>query len=145
MGRRQQGRGDTKLNAGRRGAAATAVTARLSSADGHWAEVLAAEHLERAGWRVLATNYRLRGGELDIVCEDQTGTVVIVEVKQRRSAAFGGAAAAIGARKLARLRLTAAHYLAYQLKRPEAKVRFDALLVTGDRLRHSIEHLEDIA
>ena len=132
MGRRRQGRGHAALSAG-------------PTVEPHWAEELVAEHLERSGWRVLTRNYRLRGGELDLVCVDGGGTIVMVEVKQRRSEAFGGAAAAVDARKLAKLRRTANHYLTYALKRPDAAVRFDAVLIVGDRERHRLEHLEDIA
>lgn len=132
MGGRRQGRGHAALSTS-------------PAAEPHWAEQLVAEHLERSGWRVLARNYRLRGGELDLVCEDGGGTVVVIEVKQRGSDAFGGAAAAVDYRKLARLRRTASHYLTYALKRPDAPVRFDAVLVVGDRVSHRLEHLQDIA
>jgi len=94
---------------------------------------------------VVTRNYRLRGGELDLVCEDQSGTVVMVEVKQRRSGVYGGAAAAIDQRKLAKLRRTASHFLAFALERPDAAVRFDTVLVHGDREHHRLEHLQDIA
>lgn len=102
------------------------------------------QSLVSGGWRVLTRNYRLRGGELDLVCEDDRGVVVIVEVKQRRSAAFGGAALAIDARKIARLRRTASHYLAFGLGLPDAATRIDAVLVTGTKDRHSLEHLRDV-
>ena len=48
---------------------------------GRDAEHRAARHLEAHGYRILARNLRLRGGEVDIVALDPAGTLVIVEVK----------------------------------------------------------------
>jgi len=45
-------------------------------AERHWAEAAARGHLEKLGYRHLASNYRLRGGELDLVMED--GSVIVV-------------------------------------------------------------------
>jgi len=53
-----------------------------------------------------------------------------VEVRQRTSSAFGGAAASITARKRARLIRTARHYLSRMRTMPPC--RFDAILVQGD-------------
>lgn len=120
--------------------------------DRHWAEVVAERLLTGLGWRLLARNYRLRGGELDLVFDDTDGTVVFVEVRQRASTRFGGAAESLDARKLARLRRTANHFLTYGLA-PTAggratlddrRVRFDAVLVTGVEGRHDANHLKDV-
>jgi len=121
-------------------------------ADRHWAEVAAEKLLTGLGWRLLASNYRLRGGELDLVFDDDEGTVVFVEVRQRSTARFGGAAASIDGRKLARLRRTAAHFLAYGLpalpSTPHGhhgpRVRFDAVLVTGVERHYVTSHVKDI-
>jgi putative endonuclease len=58
---------------------------RRSKAIGRRGEALAAAHLERLGYRVLARNHRTRFGELDLVLttEDER-TIVFVEVKTRR-------------------------------------------------------------
>src|ERR1044072_679376 len=66
------------------------------------AEELAAAFLQEHGLRIIARNYRCRLGEIDLVALER-GTTVFVEVRQRSSSAFGGAAASITARKQARL------------------------------------------
>lgn len=109
----------------------------------HWAEEVAQRHLEERGWRTLARNYRLRGGELDLVMQ-QGDCVVVVEVRQRRNARFGDPAETIDSRKLARLRRTAQHYLVFELRRPAAPLRLDAVLLLGDEHRHQLRHLENI-
>lgn len=121
-------------------------------ADRHWAEIVAERLLVGLGWRVLARNYRLRGGELDLVCSEADGTVVFVEVRQRSSLRFGGAAESLDARKLTRLRRTADHFLTYGLlaqdggraSLDERRVRFDAVLVTGVEGRHHTSHVKDV-
>lgn len=109
----------------------------------HWAERAALGHLAARGWRHLASNYRLRGGELDLVFESG-GAVVVVEVKQRKSAAYGHPAESIDRRKLARLRATAQHYVNYELRRPHAPIRLDAVLILGTEQRHTLQHLEGV-
>jgi putative endonuclease len=79
--------------------------------DGAAAEDLAAAFLARHGLAILERNYRCRGGEIDLVAREGT-TLVFVEVRYRRSRAFGGAGASVDARKQARILLAARHYLA---------------------------------
>jgi putative endonuclease len=93
--------------------------------DGARAEALAATWLERQGLSVLERNFRVRGGEIDLVCRDGR-SLVFVEIRLRRNAGFGGAAASITANKRRRLVLAARHYLARQ---PDADCRFDCVLM----------------
>lgn len=98
------------------------------SGRGERAEALAEAFLKRQGLRILARNYRCRFGEIDLVAE--TGaTLVFVEVRARRSEAFGGAAASITAAKRRRLVAAARHYLAAA---GERSARFDVVLVRGE-------------
>lgn len=122
---------------------ATGGAATERRAPAHWAERVALAHLEAKGWRLLASNYRLRGGELDLVMA-AANTVVVVEVKQRKSAAYGHPAESIGGPKLARLRAAALHYVTYTLQRPDTRVRLDAVVVLGTRERHTLTHIEGI-
>ena len=95
--------------------------------DGARAEALAAAYLGRHGLQIEARNFRIRGGEIDLVCRDGD-TLVFVEVRLRRNADYGGAAASITATKRQRLILAARHYLA---RDPEAACRFDCVLLSG--------------
>jgi putative endonuclease len=95
-------------------------------------EDLAAAFLIAAGYRVLARNVRVPGGEIDAVCLDGA-TLVVVEVKRRDSSAFGTPLGAVGARKRATLRRIAADYA--QIVAPSAKIRFDVVTLDGNRPR----------
>ena len=96
---------------------------------GEAAETLAASFLCAQGLVIAERNYRCRFGEIDLVARDGS-TLVFVEVRQRRSESFGGAAGSITAVKRARLLAAARHYLARQSRTPPC--RFDAVLIRGD-------------
>jgi putative endonuclease len=93
-------------------------------------EERAARHLVAQGLAVLARNFRVKGGEIDLVCRDGA-TTVFVEVRRRASADFGGAAYSITARKQQRLILAARHWLA---RHGEGACRFDCVLIDGEKL-----------
>ena len=99
---------------------------------GQRGEDLAADYLVRHRLTVVARNYRCRGGEIDLVCREGR-TLVFVEVRQRSSGAFGGAAASITAAKRRRLVLAAQHYL-LTLGKPDADCRFDCVLIEGAQI-----------
>ncbi len=77
---------------------------------GRAGEEAAVAALRTRGYRILDRNVRLRRGELDVVAEEH-GTVVFVEVKARRSAAYGTPAEAVTVQKQRALLRLAAVYL----------------------------------
>ena len=94
---------------------------------GAYGERLAAQHLTEAGLVVLDRNWRSATGEIDIIARDGD-TLVICEVKTRRTAVYGAPAEAVTRRKVARLRRLAAEWLAQARVRPR-EVRFDVVEV----------------
>ena len=105
---------------------------------GKLAEALAADYLQARGLRLLERNYRCRLGEIDLILADGP-VLVFVEVRLRRSADFGGAAASITARKRQRIVMAARHYLS---GRQEPVCRFDVVLLEA-LAADSIEWLKD--
>ena len=103
----------------------------MANGKGRAGEDRAAAFLAGQGYRVLARNVHLPGGEIDVVCLDGA-TLVVVEVKRRDSVRFGTALAGVNARKRATLRRIAADYA--QFVAPEAKIRFDVVALDGNRL-----------
>ena len=97
---------------------------------GRAGEDAAVQLLEAHGYRIVARNVRLPGGEIDFVARDGD-TVVFVEVKARASNSYGSAVRAVDARKRAKLRAVASDWL--QVAAPRARARFD--VVTFDRGR----------
>lgn len=78
---------------------------------GRWGEEQAAGYLRRKGFRVTDVNWKCRFGEIDLIVEDGV-YLCFVEVKLRKTAAYGSAAAFVDWRKQQRLRTAAELYLA---------------------------------
>lgn len=72
-------------------------------------EKLARDFLGKNGYKILETNYRCPGGEIDIIARHQD-TLVFVEVRTKRSRQFGSPEESITPAKMERLRTLAAHY-----------------------------------
>ena len=90
------------------------------------AELLAGRFLEAQGLTIVARNFRIRRGEIDLIARDG-GTLVFVEVRLRRSQSHGGAAESITAAKRARLVAAAQAFLLRE--RGDPPCRFDAILL----------------
>ena len=76
---------------------------------GNYGEQLACEYLKKQGYKILDRNYRIRGGEIDIVALDGE-YLVFVEVKARWSHEFGLPIEAITPWKIKALLKSAAFY-----------------------------------
>lgn len=113
-----------------------AKTNDTTVARGREAETRAAAYLENQGLRLIDRNFRVRGGEIDLIMRDGR-TLVFVEVRQRSRTDYGGAGASITVHKQRRIILAARHYLA---RRGDCECRFDCLLIDDGRiewLRHA--------
>lgn len=116
---------------------------------GRLGEGLAAAHLERRGFLVLARNVRTRHGEIDLVAFDGR-TLAFVEVKTRR---LRGPAAeppspgpldGLRVEQRLRLRRLAGAWLSEAARPPAREIRFDAIgVLLGSDLRLlRLDHLE---
>ncbi|MCM5681759.1 YraN family protein [Schlegelella sp. S2-27] len=112
------------------------VTTKTLGDDG---EERALAHLLRAGLTLVQRNYRVAGGpgrpagEVDLILRERDGTLVFVEVRQRRSAAHGGAAASITVTKQRRIVRAAQHFLMRAPTPPPC--RFDVIAIDGSQLQ----------
>jgi putative endonuclease len=124
----------------------TLVSSDLRHRLGRLGEQLAAEHLERRGFKIIERNYRTRWGELDIIAFDGR-TLAFCEVKTRRLWHAGGAPLdAVRTHKRSQVRKMAGQWLSERTEHPYAQaLRFDAIGVTFDSVGTlvRIEHVED--
>lgn len=104
-------------------------------------EELAAAYLAEAGYRIVERNYRCIFGEIDIVAEEGE-TLVFVEVKSRRSEAYGDPQLAVGHEKQKKISRIAMHYLAESRLR-HRPARFDVVAVKLLPEGHKIELIRD--
>lgn len=105
-------------------------------------EKIAARHLKQHGYRILATRYR-RGSheEIDIIAR-QRNILVFVEVKTRKSPAYGRPFAAVTRAKQRALSRAAVHYM-QRLRNPPEYYRFDVIEVIGENpASMEIHHIE---
>jgi putative endonuclease len=84
---------------------------------GRWGENLAAEHLLKQGYTLIARNVRTPYGEIDLVAQQVSesnegeSVTIFVEVKTRTSKSFGYPEEAITPRKQDHLISASQHYL----------------------------------
>ena len=111
---------------------------------GAWGESLAAQYLQKKRYKVVATNYRSRFGEIDLIVENRK-YLVFVEVKLRKSDRFASAMEYVDRHKQERLRTTASVYLSQFPT--ELQPRFDVIEIYApmgtETPRPEIRHLED--
>ena len=130
---------------------AAAAKAGVANAIGAYGERLASRYLVESGMQILDRNWRCDQGEIDIVAMDGT-CLVIVEVKTRRSLAFGSPVEAVSAVKAARLRrlagcwLTDHRSLVDSVADSVADIRIDVVgVLRPPRGPAQIEHLVAVA
>ena len=111
-------------------------------ARGDAVETAALAFLETQGLRLLARNASARGGELDLVMQDDA-TLVFVEVRYRSSNAFGGGVASVDAGKQRRLVRAAQAYLLRHPRHADAPCRFDVIAASGDPAAPAFDWLRD--
>jgi putative endonuclease len=110
-------------------------------ARGAHGEDLACRYLEQAGCRILARNYRSRGGEVDIVARDGP-TTAFVEVKERGSAGHGAGYEAVTSGKRNRI-VAAARIYAATHGLSESPLRFDVISIDWGKGEPVIRHDKD--
>lgn len=103
------------------------AVAYVPHARGRQAENFACEYLQQKKLKLLARNFRCATGEIDLVMRDGD-TVVFVEVRARRSDAYGGGAETVDRRKQAKLAATAALWL--QAEKYNGACRFDVVSIS---------------
>jgi putative endonuclease len=103
--------------------------------EGKRGEAFAASYLRRNGYQIIDQNFRIRGGEIDLIAidfNDGVKTLVFIEVKTRTSEDFGSPLEAIGYHKMRTL-IRAAHM--YKMNHPglPSLMRIDAVGVVVNK------------
>ena len=110
---------------------------------GAWGEAQAAAYLRAKRYRIVATGYRSRFGEIDLIAENRH-YLVFVEVKTRKSDSYAQAREYVDTRKQQRIRTTAEIYLSEHIS--SLQPRFDVIEIYAPDGIHTtkptINHLE---
>jgi putative endonuclease len=95
---------------------------------GNHGEDLAAAALKKQGYKILERNYVTPLGEIDLIAR-QGKTLVIIEVKTRKSTRFGSPQEAVSVAKQTKLRRLADYYMKDK-HLIDTPVRFDVVAIT---------------
>ncbi|MDY0291988.1 MAG: YraN family protein [Desulfuromonadaceae bacterium] len=111
---------------------------------GRWGEARAVRYLRQRLYRIVATNYSNKCGEIDIIAR-RGKMLAFVEVKTRRSATFGSTAEAVTPRKQRQIIRTAQLYLLQNPNMRAFQPRFDVIgvLVGPGKDEYAVEHIPD--
>ena len=110
-------------------------------AEGKAGEDTAVDYLAKKGYHILQRNFRFRRGEIDIIAEDRDD-LVFIEVKARRSRAYGLPEEALTPAKCRQIRKVARGYL-FENKIEDTSCRFDIVAIEYEAGRPVIRHLEN--
>jgi len=104
------------------------MSGSISYHSGLAAEDTVADLYLRSGHEIAARRWRSAAGEIDLIAR-KNDDIIFIEVKKSRS--FAGAAEALSARQMARIRKSAEVYLGDQPQGLNSNARFDVALVNG--------------
>lgn len=112
-------------------------------------ERVARQYLHAQGYTLVAANFRVREGEVDLICTESLADgsllYVFVEVKTRSDLEFGDPLESLTEEKMARVRRAAEIFLLRHADE-DAPCRFDAIgiLITpeGPRIEHEIDIID---
>lgn len=108
---------------------------------GKLGEDLAYNFVQNLGYRVLVRNFRIRGGEIDIIAVDGR-TLVFIEVKTRSSDLFGGPEEAVNFYKLKFIERAGKFFRSNRSNLPEAE-RIDVIAVNLSFPKAKIRHIKN--
>lgn len=94
--------------------------------------------LQKKGYDILEQNYYCKYGEIDIVAKE-SGYLVFVEVKYRRSSGMGRPESAVNYKKRKHIIESARYYMYDKYKRDDIPSRFDVVAIQGE-LIHLIKN-----
>ena len=111
--------------------------------DGARAELLAQQYLLGCGLKLVNANVACAQGEIDLIMLDGD-TLVFIEVRWRKSTAYGGAAVSVTPHKLAKLMRACEIFLQHEPTWRDSPCRIDVIALQGDLNAPSIEWLKNV-
>lgn len=105
-------------------------------------EQLAGDYLIKKGYSIIERNYRIRGGEIDIIAKDGND-IVFIEVKLRSSNRYGYPEEAVSFSKCRKIMKAIRAYL-QNSHYSDANIRFDIIAIENNDTNSIIRHIENI-
>ena len=98
------------------------------------AEDLALRYLQRHRLTLLERNFRSRFGEIDLIMRENN-TIIFVEVRARKNAAFLHPAESVNYAKRSKIRKTSQVFMQKNAALDRFDLRFDVIALTGSEAR----------
>lgn len=106
-------------------------------------EDIAAQFLQSKGYDLIEKNFRLREGEIDLVCKKDT-MLIFVEVKTRTSRRFGQPEEAVDPTKLNKLESLAQLYCQYVNHQGAWRIEVVSIIINHQKRSIGIKHLTEL-
>ncbi|SES67074.1 putative endonuclease [Natronincola peptidivorans] len=113
----------------------------MNKKTGNYGEALSKKYLIDKGYFIIATNYRTKVGEIDIIAQ-KDDIVVFIEVKTRKNSTFGLPRESVNFKKQSTIYIIAQQYI-QQKKLKNMSFRFDVIEVLLMRDQIQINHIEN--
>lgn len=111
---------------------------------GAWGEKVAEKYLRHKGYSILDRDWRFIHKDIDVVAyEDDTQTLVIVEVKARHKEVVTTALQAVDREKQRNL-IQAAYAFARSTGHFFPNIRFDVITIVGDENNYKLKHYQNL-
>ena len=105
----------------------------MNKLTGNRGEDQAVEYLEEKGYKILERNITYPFGEIDILAETPSKSIVIVEVKTVSGSGWGSAHDLVRHKKQEKLKLLA---LAIEKEYSGCNIRIDVIGIDGNKIEH---------
>lgn len=109
---------------------------------GDYGEKIVADYLIKRNFTILGTNFRIRGGEVDIIARSGN-TVVFVEVKTRKNPLIDPAEVITRSKQKKIIYATQVYCAQKKLDNQNVMYRFDVALVSCSNTQHHIDYIEN--
>ena len=120
------------------------TTHNMPNSTGKLGEQLAARYLQAKGYEIVACNFRVRGGEIDIIAR-RGKFLVFVEVKTRRTLSGGLPEESIRPAKLRHIYFAIGHYLQrYPVRHLQPQVDVICVILQAGK-PPTLQHYENIS
>ncbi len=110
---------------------------------GKLGEKLACQHLNRHGYKIIGNNFRIKSGEIDIICQ-KNEKLVFVEVKTRTSLIFGFPEEAFDGRKQARFNKAVNRYLVDKEYNKDWQIDLIAIQIKKSQKKAYLRHFQAV-
>lgn len=110
---------------------------------GQWGEKRCEKFLKSNGYKFIARNYSCKTGEIDLIFSSESGSVIFVEVKTRRSERMAQAQEAVNYKKQRSL-VKSSRFFIKQYNLKDRPMRFDVVaVVPGKSGKEDIRHYKN--